>query len=647
MEISISLKNLSFEQFQECIKKIGKEELLKLKSREEIMKKLLPKEIEELFKVSKEPEIQYVKVDGCSIKESTRNIEIEFEELTFSPTEEQLKENPGLFEPNEIFFKVKTEKHVDKVNKKVVSKTSNIFLYSPEIIINLKNFGLDEEAFFDKTPKLDAGTIISYLPQIKENIIFRSGNVSDKNLRIVMSLRSLVKFLEQEYEGLTKRIESALENGEIGFSQLWYIFQKGKEFVGTEEGAQVAGKITSTQYVNSFFGSRFMISGSVIITDGKTFLMNEISLSISEYKDLKKIKSLEVQPLDEETKKILMERGKLFQKIGLGNHYLNYKGNLFRKHWFYTNYFNANGRVMIDEISFQRMNPNYPKVHQPKRGNINSIEEIPNELLFMCWPFIKGFSFGTKKWGEFLISNLSEVEFNVNAFDSLVLSPERKIMIKALVQYSEKTFTDIITNKGGGCIFLLHGNAGVGKTLTAETISELLKRPLYSITVGELGTNSRDLENTLREILEVCSLWKAVILLDEADIFLEQRSEQDIQRNGMVGIFLRLLEYHQGILFLTTNRVKNFDEAFQSRISISLKYDDLNYESRLQVWDNLLNHGKIKNINTKELAKFELNGREIKNMIRLATSLALSDNKPVEDSHFIETIKISKQFSKN
>lgn len=643
----MDIKSLSTEQFQECIKKIGKEDLLKLKSREEIMKNLSNQEIDQLFKFAQEPEVQYLKIDGCSITNSDKNLDTEIEHLDFLPTEDQLKEHPELFEPNTVFFKVKFEKIVDKVSRKLHSKNLFIFLHLPEIIQELKNLGIDEEVFFDKTPKLEGNQIIGYLPQIKEIIIARSNSITDKNLRSTISLRTLMKFLEQEFEGITKRIENSLANGEIGYSQLWYIFQKGKEILGTEENAIIGAKITSTGYTNSTFGSKFVISGQVILTDGKEFKINEITLSISEYKDMKKIKNLEVQPLDQETKLKLQERGKLFKTIGIGCHYFNYKGNLIRKHWFYTNFFKADGRVMIDEMSFTRMNPEYPKVFGQKRNNNNVIENIPDELLFMCWPFLKGFSFSTKKWGEFLISNLFQVEFNVNAFDSLVLAPERKLLIKALVQYSEKSFTDIITNKGGGCIFLLHGNAGVGKTLTAETISELLKRPLYSITVGELGTNSRDLEETLREILEVCSLWKAVILLDEADIFLEQRSEQDIQRNGMVGIFLRLLEYHQGILFLTTNRVKNFDEAFQSRISISLKYDDLDYDSRLKVWNNLLAHGKIENINTKELAKYELNGREIKNMIRLATSIALSEKKPIEDSHFIETIKISKQFIKN
>ncbi len=63
--------------------------------------------------------------------------------------------------------------------------------------------------------------------------------------------------------------------------------------------------------------------------------------------------------------------------------------------------------------------------------------------------------------------------------------------------------------------------------------------------MGELGTTTEALEHGLRDILEVASAWNAVILIDEADVFLEQRRDSDIQRNAMVGVFLRLLEYHQ------------------------------------------------------------------------------------------------------
>lgn len=144
----------------------------------------------------------------------------------------------------------------------------------------------------------------------------------------------------------------------------------------------------------------------------------------------------------------------------------------------------------------------------------------------------------------------------------------------------------MIGGKGGGCIFLLHGPPGTGKTLTAEAISELLHKPLQSVSVGELGTTVSELEEKLRNILEVAYHWDAVVLLDEADIFLEKRSDNNIHRNAMVGIFLRLLEQHSGVLFLTTNRVRTFDEAFHSRISIALQQQPLG-ESRITVWRNL------------------------------------------------------------
>jgi len=92
--------------------------------------------------------------------------------------------------------------------------------------------------------------------------------------------------------------------------------------------------------------------------------------------------------------------------------------------------------------------------------------------------------------------------------------------------------------------------------LTAEGISELLKCPLYMASAGELGTDSRYLEVELQKILDICHAWGAILLLDEADVFLEKRNMHDIHRNALVSIFLRQLEYFQGILFLTTNRVE-------------------------------------------------------------------------------------------
>ncbi|KUI64420.1 hypothetical protein VM1G_11209 [Cytospora mali] len=133
------------------------------------------------------------------------------------------------------------------------------------------------------------------------------------------------------------------------------------------------------------------------------------------------------------------------------------------------------------------------------------------------------------------------------AFDHLVLEEGQKPMIQALVaqhfrdkesQTGQAEPVDIVKGKGKGLILLLHGAPGVGKTSTA----------------------------------------------DEADVFLAQRNKEDFQRNGLVAVFLRVLEYYAGVLFLTTNRVGDFDEAFTSRIHVSLYYPELDKDKTLQIF---------------------------------------------------------------
>lgn len=61
---------------------------------------------------------------------------------------------------------------------------------------------------------------------------------------------------------------------------------------------------------------------------------------------------------------------------------------------------------------------------------------------------------------------------------------------------------------------MLHGRPGVGKTLTAEAVSELLEAPLYSVTAGELGVQADQLEKRLRDALDVAQSWGAVLLIE-------------------------------------------------------------------------------------------------------------------------------------
>jgi hypothetical protein len=112
------------------------------------------------------------------------------------------------------------------------------------------------------------------------------------------------------------------------------------------------------------------------------------------------------------------------------------------------------------------------------------------------------------------------------------------------------------------------------------------------------------LEARLSPILNVVRRWSAVLLLDEADVFLEQRSPYNLQHNSLVSVFLRQLEYFQGVMFLTTNRVNTFDNAMQSRIHLALRYDDLDEVAREKVWKIFFRQaGATTNISPRDMNK--------------------------------------------
>lgn len=91
-----------------------------------------------------------------------------------------------------------------------------------------------------------------------------------------------------------------------------------------------------------------------------------------------------------------------------------------------------------------------------------------------------------------------------------------------------------------------------------------------------------------------------------------------LTNNSLVSVFLRKLEYFQGIMFLTTNRIKTFDEAIISRVHFPLRFDNLDAQARKNIWVGFLektgtSHG-VATINPKQLEALTeklLNGRQV------------------------------------
>lgn len=167
--------------------------------------------------------------------------------------------------------------------------------------------------------------------------------------------------------------------------------------------------------------------------------------------------------------------------------------------------------------------------------------------------------------------------------DKLVLPPEQTDLIDILTAEMDVLMDDIVSGKSGGTTVLCAGPPGVGKTLTAEVYSEIIRRPLYRVHSGQLGLNVAAMETSLKEVLTRAQRWGAVMLIDEADVYIKRRDD-NITMNAVVGVFLRVLEYFNGLLFLTTNRVDDIDEAIVSRCIALIRFYPPDRDDRRKIW---------------------------------------------------------------
>jgi hypothetical protein len=348
------------------------------------------------------------------------------------------------------------------------------------------------------------------------------------------------------------------------------------------------------------------------------------------------IRDLNIRPIayaSDEDRKTLQSRGEMFWKCR-ERHFVSYqergRGNLHGA---------SEERFMIDMKTFRELHPGDEKKKKTVDEHLPSSETLDEDAMaqdnpphpnfvYLLPQKIIGYNMRRKKWVELHADWLSEVVWDKEAFKKLVLAQKTKDLIEALIvnQIAAEKSTDLISGKGNGLILLLHGGPGTGKTLTAESVAEIAEKPLYRVTCGDIGSEPEEVEQYLNSVLDLGKAWSCVVLLDEADVFLEERSMSDIKRNALVSIFLRVLEYHDGIIILTSNRVGTFDEAFKSRIQLALHYPSLTKAKRYEIWtmfitrlrelgETQVDFGNLED-NRWELASYKLNGRQIRNAIQ-------------------------------
>ncbi|ETN39300.1 uncharacterized protein HMPREF1541_05523 [Cyphellophora europaea CBS 101466] len=484
-----------------------------------------------------------------------------------------------------------------------------------------------------------------------------------------------------------KALEDYVQHGIVTFQHLWCVFAPSSVIVAPSSFRQTeALEVRYGDYVKTQCGLVFSISTRYIDFDGENFGWDARSVTISKFEGTREISSLRVVPIQflpqaEVVRESLVQRGQTFESLA-GRQYKSYSDSAIelvedrRTGDEKEKIIHVNGRIVVDADSWNTHSPHesveispIPRVEaatndiesdadsfdhvsasasETDEGK-KSFQKLTDYQRLLATSLVRGYSLKLKKWLKFKLDAVEDIKWSSNAFENLVLPAQHKELVLALAQTQVgggNAFDDVIAGKGRGMILLLTGPPGVGKTLTAESTAEHMRVPLFMMGAGDLGTDADEVEANLNNILTLVASWKAILLIDECDVFLEARSVHDLERNKLVSIFLRLLEYYEGILFLTTNRVSNMDAAFQSRIHITIDYAELEPESRVRIWNNFLRDIKYQTEFSKrdveQLSHLELNGRQIKNILKASQLLAVSKKEPFMKRHVDVILAIEK-----
>jgi len=279
------------------------------------------------------------------------------------------------------------------------------------------------------------------------------------------------------YQSLLAYIDKFNKNEPMSANQLLAVL---KDFyrsdtlllVDVDGKNSIITEVTDVRIVESFGGSSFQFLYPVCIHNGNSFVVKNARYSIPVWeKDMRPSEIGISVPSQDDIDSITLRADKYIDTVKDGPKYLFYTGRMEYKQGWMTRRFNATGRVVIDYSGMKESCPNYYSFFpfgdaSDDDSSSSGCENPDKKLKLRMSPYLYGFSLKCKNWGQFNVSDLSEIAFREDAYEKLVLENETKDLIRALVDSGLSAGPDLIDSKGGGCIFLLEGPPGVGKQVT-------------------------------------------------------------------------------------------------------------------------------------------------------------------------------------
>lgn len=275
------------------------------------------------------------------------------------------------------------------------------------------------------------------------------------------------------------------------------------------------------------------------------------------------------------------------------------------------------------------------KTFSSECSNYNNCYDLP------VLPYIRCYNIDIYSECYCHIDDIEDYVYDHSLRNKLVLPESHKALLDILVSKNNILKGDIINNKGNGSIIILEGPPGCGKTLTTEVYSELIEKPLLKVSSGQLGVDANKIDSSLNEMLRIAESLDCILLIDECEIFVKKRGD-DLEQNAIVATFLRRLEYFNGILFLTSNRIKDVDEAILSRCIAAIRYNEPTKENAKKIWRVLADQFDLSDSITDNLISDLVEifphavGRDIKELLKLTSRYCEGLNEEISIKAFLD-----------
>ncbi|KAI0206106.1 P-loop containing nucleoside triphosphate hydrolase protein [Astrocystis sublimbata] len=487
----------------------------------------------------------------------------------------------------------------------------------------------------------------------------------------------------------------------IAFDDIWLIYPRGATVFAKDQGGWRAYKVERTESSPGLGSDEIRIHCLFLDLDatGKWLTPKREVLTVHRYSSELPIRDIGIVPdwhfqrLEDLTGR-LMERGRLFWEYSRDVNHKTYHGQAWPR-----SVRQDSINIIIDYMTSSKhtscvlrnlpcasltclaclggslgLYP-YPanaphdfdictKVSQNGAWNTQKSSQSINGSFLFCPSRLWAFSLRHKSWELILPEDVGDVQIHDNALDRLVMKDRDMGFLESAVNvYCEDRSIDNgdSATKGtrSGFTILLHGNPGTGKTFTAECFAAKHGIPLYKITCADLGTDLEVFEKRLQETSLRAANWKAIVLLDDADMFIRARDAQDLRQYAIVSSFLHHLDDSEALLFITSTGVIGLDPALESRVKMPIQLPDFDFEAQKKIWKDLISHLEdLPEAQKKVLDRFiefdlkaaengvytSMNGRQIKTCITAAVTLASKEKESLDIQHIRQMLSLGREF---